>query len=87
MQQSIQDYGVNELRLFLAYLSTVHKDPGGRWGNPQLTDTVKSRTVKDYHATLRTLFNWIVGKGVLTSSPMERIPVPVEIEAVACSRR
>jgi site-specific recombinase XerD len=39
---------------------------------------VKSRTVKDYHATLRTLFNWIIGEGALTTSPMERIPVPVD---------
>lgn len=77
-QKKIQDCGVNELRLFLAYLSTGHKDPGGRWGNPQLTETVKSRTVKDYHATLRTLFNWIVDEGALTTSPMERIPVPVD---------
>ena len=39
---------------------------------------MKSRTEKDYHATLRTLFNWIVDEGALTTSPMERIPVPVD---------
>ncbi len=77
-QKDIQDCGVTELRVFLAYLSTGHKDKGGRWGNPQLTETVKSRTVKDYHATLRTLFNWIVSEGALRVSPMERIPVPVD---------
>lgn len=77
-QKDLQDCGVMELRLFLAYLNTGHKDPGGRWGNPQLTEPVKDRTVKDYHGTLRTLFNWIVAEGALAESPMERIPVPVD---------
>lgn len=77
-QKKLQECGVMELRLFLAYLNTGHEDPGGRWGNPQLTKPVKSRTSKDYHATLRTLFNWIVAEGGLDVSPMERIPVPVD---------
>jgi len=72
-RKGLQECGVMELRLFLAYLNTGHKDPGGRWDNPQMTEPVK-----DYHSALRTLFNWIVAEGALPSSPMERIPVPVD---------
>ncbi len=67
-----------ELRQFLAYLTTGHKEPGGRWGNAQQTKPVKPRTVKDYHSCLRSLFNWIVAEGGLASSPMVRIPAPVD---------
>lgn len=77
-EKKVDECGVTELRQFLAYLSSGHKEAGGRWGNPLLIATVKSRTVKDYHATLRTLFNWIVCEGALLASPMDRIPVPVD---------
>ncbi len=70
--------GVMELRQFLAYLNTGHRDPGGRWGNPQQTRPVKPRTVKDYHGSLRCLFNWIVAEGALDATPMARVPVPVD---------
>jgi integrase/recombinase XerD len=69
---------VMELRQFLAYLNTGHKEPGGRWGNPQQTKPVKPRTVQDYHGALRSFFNWIVAEGALSLSPMKRIPVPVD---------
>jgi site-specific recombinase XerD len=68
--------GTHELRLFLAYLTHGHREPGGRWGNPRLTNPVRPRTVKDYHSHLRTLFRWIVAEGGLDISPMDRIPVP-----------
>jgi len=41
--------GVMELRQFLVYLTNGHKDPGGRWSNPQQTRQIKPRTSKDYH--------------------------------------
>src|ERR1700691_4316049 len=41
--------GLMELRQFLAYLGKGHLDPGGRFGNPHLTQPVRPRTVKDYH--------------------------------------
>jgi site-specific recombinase XerD len=74
------DCGVMELRAFFAYLTTGHKEPGGRWGNPLMTKPVSPRTVKDYHCHLRTLFRWIVAEGGLPVSPMERIPVPTHRE-------
>ena len=77
-RRNLSECGVMELRQFLAYLNTGHKDAGGRWGNPQQTKPVKPRTVKDYHSCLRTLFNWIVAEGGLDVSPMARIPVPVD---------
>jgi site-specific recombinase XerD len=77
-RQGFDTCGVTELRGFFVYLIRGHKDPGGRWGNPQLTKPVKDRTVKDYHTSLRTLFRWIIAEGALDSSPMERIPVPID---------
>lgn len=68
--------GVMELRHFFAYITHGHKEPGGRWGNPRLTNPVRPRTVHTYHGHLRTMFRWLVSEGVLEASPMERIPVP-----------
>lgn len=69
--------GVMELRGFFLYLTKGHRERGGRWGNPKMTEPVSPRTVKDYHSTLRTLFRWIVEEGGLEKSPMDRIPVPI----------
>jgi hypothetical protein len=55
--------GVMELRLFLAYIGTGHKEPGGRWGNPQNTRPVGARTVQAY-------FRWVVEEGGLAASPL-----------------
>ena len=73
-----EECGLMELRAFLAYVTNGHKEPGGRWGNPQQTRPVTPRTVKDYHGCLRTLFRWMVTEGALETSPMERIPSPVD---------
>jgi site-specific recombinase XerD len=72
--------GVMELRAFLAYVTSGHKEPGGRWGNPKQIKPVTPRTVKDYHGHLRTFFRWIVDEGALDVSPVERIPVPIDRE-------
>jgi integrase/recombinase XerD len=69
--------GVSELRAFFAYLSRK-PEPGGRFGNPRLTQSLKPRSVKDYHGALRTLFRWLVAEGLLSESPMERIPPPID---------
>lgn len=66
------------LRQFLHYASAGHKDEGGRWGNPRMTNPTKPGTIKDYHAILRTFFGWLVTEFVLSASPMARIPVPTE---------
>jgi len=79
-QKECRECGTHELRQFLAYLTHGHKEPGGRWGNPQQTRPVRPRTVHTYHGHLRTLFRWIVTEGVLEASPMERIPVPTSRE-------
>jgi hypothetical protein len=42
-----ENCGVMELRAFFAYLTTGHREPGGRWGNPLMTKPVSPRTVKD----------------------------------------
>ena len=69
--------GLLQLREFMAYCSKGHEEPGGRWGNPQMTRPVRPRTVHTYHGHLRTFFRWLVKEEVITSSPMERIPPPV----------
>jgi len=69
--------GTQEIRAFLAYTSSGHLEPGGRWGNPHLTQPVRPRTVKDYHAHLRTFFRWLIAQRVLAESPMEMIAAPV----------
>jgi len=47
-----------ELRQFFLYLANGHTEPGGRWGNPQLTKALQPISVKDYHVCLKSLFGW-----------------------------
>lgn len=69
--------GLLELRAFLAYLSTGHAQPGGRWGNPHLKQGVRPRTVATYFGNLRTLFRFLVTEEVLEVSPIESLRPPV----------
>lgn len=76
-RQHSPDCGTLEVRQFLAYLVSGHTQPGGRWGNPQLTGPVRPRTVDTYHSNLKTFFNWVVAEGGLPASPMGNIRAPV----------
>ena len=69
--------GKAEIRAFLAYLSTGHTAAGGRWGNAQLTETVRPSTAKTYYSHLRTFFRWLVAESVLTASPMDTLAAPI----------
>jgi len=68
--------GPNEMRGFLAYINTGHKEPGGRWGNPRMTRPVRPGTTKTYYITLTTLFSYLVEQGVCEESPMDSIRPP-----------
>lgn len=68
---------VAALRGFLHYCTTGHKEAGGRWGNPRMTQAVSPSTIKTYHGHLRTLFTWLVDERVLAESPMDRIRNPI----------
>jgi len=76
-QREHETCGVSELREFFYHLNRAHQEPGGRWGNPQLTRPLRPSTVGTYHKHIRTLFNWMVREEVIAQSPMERVPVPV----------
>ena len=73
--------GTSELRAFLSYLSNGHREENGRWGNSHFdrrsTRPLTARTIKDYHNTLRAMFNWFVNDGVIEQSPMARIAAPI----------
>lgn len=68
--------GVRELRAFLAYLTTSHEQPGGRWGSGARQPLSPGRVHK-YYGDLRTLFRFIVAEGGLETSPMELLRPPV----------
>lgn len=76
--KEIEECDRHALAAFLHYVRHGHEEPGGRWGNPRMTRPTKPRTAKNYHGILRAFFNWCVEDGILPSSPMERIPVPVD---------
>jgi len=77
-EKSLETCGLHELRLFFSYLNHGHEQPGGRWGNPQLTKPVKPATVVTYDCHLRTFFTWLVQEEVIEASPMERIAEPID---------
>jgi site-specific recombinase XerD len=70
--------GADEVRRFLSYLRHGHKEKGGRFGNPRLKSEVSPGTLKAYHSTLRTFFNFCVAEGEVSPSPMATIPPPID---------
>ncbi len=69
--------GPTQVREFLAYLTHGHLEPGGRWGNPSMTQPVRPRTVRDYHSHLRTFFRWLIAQKMILESPIENIGIPI----------
>ena len=62
---------------FFQYLLHGHEQPGGRWGNPLENTPVKAGTVATYHRILTTFFNYLVKQETITTSPLAKIPAPV----------
>ena len=73
----------NDVRRFLHYLTHGHEEEGGRWQTddpsiPANFRPVSSGTVKAYHSTIRTFFNWLVEEEEIAASPLLKIPPPVD---------
>ena len=77
-KRELANCGLDELRQFMHYLGHGHEEPGGRFGCARLTKAAVPGTIKSYHSSLRTFFNWLVEEGELESSPMERIKPPID---------
>lgn len=73
-----ESIGKEEVRRFLQYLRHGHKEPGGRFGLVRLNKEPSPGTVKAYHSSLRTFFNWCVLEGEIPASPMASIPPPID---------
>lgn len=73
------DCGRSELRGFFAYLTTGHKQKGGRWGygnDHGASRPMSSATIRTYYAHLRSFFNWLVGQGIIDVSPLDSLSPP-----------
>ncbi len=77
----------SEIIEFLAYISTAHLLPGGRWEEVGRKDRwgqaatrgrepVKPSTVGWYYDHLRGLFNYLVKREILAESPMRHVERP-----------
>jgi hypothetical protein len=51
-EKGYADCGDSEMRAFFAYLKNSHKEKGGRWDNPKLTQAYRPSTIKTYHIHL-----------------------------------
>ena len=58
-RKKFEEIGVHELRAFFQYMRHGHKEPGDLWGIPHHTKSVTSGTIKSYHSSMRTFFNWL----------------------------
>lgn len=74
--------GVSELRQFFHYLMHGHEEPGGRFGNKNLTRAVRPVTVMDYYTCLRSLFDWLVAQRIIGETPFAVIAKPQVREEV-----
>ena len=74
----------DSLRAFFSHVKHGHTDAAGRWGRVgtrwEAADKrpVSPGTVATYHRILRAFFSWLVTEGRISSSPMERLPVPID---------
>ncbi len=75
--RGFEEVGALELKGFLLYLSEGHKDPGGRWNNPRLTQPMRPVSIHAYYRVLRALFNWLIEDEAIEFNPMQRIKPPV----------
>ncbi|HHX41586.1 MAG TPA: tyrosine-type recombinase/integrase [Armatimonadetes bacterium] len=69
-------FGPDQVRGFLAYINTGHKEDGGRWGNPRMTRPVRPGTTHTYYVSLTTLCSFLVQEEVCEASPMQAIRPP-----------
>ncbi len=74
--------GTAELRQFFHYLMHGHTEPGGRFGQAHLIRPVRPITLKDYYISLRSFFDWLKTKGILTETPFAAIPKPQVREGI-----
>lgn len=77
-RENVQAIDKDAVRRFLQYLRHGHKEPGGRFGVGRLIKEPAPGTVKAYHSTLRTFFNFCVSEGEIAASPMATIPPPID---------
>jgi integrase len=76
--RSLSRCDVHALRAFFKHVMDGHRETGGRWGNPRNIRPTKPGTSATYDRILRAFFNWLISEGEIETSPMERIPKPVD---------
>jgi len=69
--------GPDEIKGFLRYVTTAHKDSEGRYGNPKLKKKLRTRTVKDIYCILLTFFRYLEFEGLIEGSPMSMVQTPI----------
>ncbi|MDQ3815944.1 MAG: tyrosine-type recombinase/integrase [Armatimonadota bacterium] len=75
-REGFKTIGVPEFKAFFLHLTTGHTEPGGRFGNPKLTQPLRPISLKDWHTVFSAWFRWLQAEGYLESNLMERIPKP-----------
>ncbi len=75
-RQHCDECSTRELRHFLAYVGNGHLQPGGRWGNPQLTKAASPRTVQYYFNYLRGFFRWMLSENLIEDDPCRGLAIP-----------
>ena len=76
-KEGIEAVGTTELKQFMLYLSKGHEEPGGRWGNPRMTEPMRPVSIHAYHRVLRAMFNWLENDEAIDFNPMKRVKPPV----------
>lgn len=69
--------GTPEIKQFMLYLSNGHEEPGGRWGNPKMTQPMRPVSIHAYYRVLKAMFNWLVEDDAIEQSPMRRVKAPL----------
>lgn len=62
--------GTYEVEEFLKHVKMGHEEAAGRWGNPDNRKPMRPVTVRGYYNNVRALFNFIVARQFLGTSPV-----------------
>jgi site-specific recombinase XerD len=72
----LERFGRVECRRFLAYLSTAHERPEGRWASGR-REPLKPWTARTHYKWLHAFGEFLVAEGVLDISPLASLAAPV----------
>lgn len=76
-RQEYIEVGKAEINAFLVYLRHGHKEKGGRFGKPRLTQPLSAGSIRTYYSAVAAFCNWCAAEGECLISPIHGVRAPL----------